>query len=143
MLHKLARKLKLPKLTFQVIRRTVATLAQKKGTVKDVQGMLRHSRTATTTDIYMQGIPEGVRGTIDSIHRELTKSPKPNGSGSGSKKETSLPIEKKMESGGGKTGVQAGRTLQERRNASDFKTRRRKALKICYQMLPSRERRSR
>lgn len=74
-LHKLARKLGLPKLTFQVIRRTVATLAQKKGTVKDVQGVMRHSRTATTTDIYMQEIPAGVRGTIDSIHRELKKSP--------------------------------------------------------------------
>jgi integrase len=33
-LHKLARDLKLPKVTFQVIRRTSATLAQKKGTVK-------------------------------------------------------------------------------------------------------------
>jgi integrase len=53
-LHKLARDLKLPKLTFQVIRRTIATLAQKKGTVKDVQGVMRHSRTATTTDVYMQ-----------------------------------------------------------------------------------------
>lgn len=63
--HKLARKLKLPKLTFQVIRRTVATLAPKKRNVKDVQGVLRHSRTATTTDIYMQEIPEGVRSTID------------------------------------------------------------------------------
>jgi hypothetical protein len=38
-LHKLARNLELPKLTFQVIRRTIATLAQKKGTVKDVQGV--------------------------------------------------------------------------------------------------------
>jgi hypothetical protein len=47
----LARNPELPKLTFQVIRRTIATLAQKKGTVKDVQGVLRHSRTATTTDV--------------------------------------------------------------------------------------------
>ena len=47
MLHKLARDLSLPKLTFQVIRRTIATLAQKKGTVKDVQGLMRHSRTAS------------------------------------------------------------------------------------------------
>ena len=50
-LHKLARELELPKLTFQV-RRTIATLAQKKGTVKDVQGLLRHSCAATTTDVY-------------------------------------------------------------------------------------------
>jgi len=70
-LHKLAEELELPKLTFQVIRRTIATLAQRKGTVKDVQGMMRHSRTATTTDVYMQELPEGVRATINSIHQEL------------------------------------------------------------------------
>ena len=70
-LHKLATELGLPKLTFQVIRRTIATLAQRKGTVKDVQGMMRHSRVATTTNVYMQELPEGVRATVDSIHREL------------------------------------------------------------------------
>ncbi len=70
-LHKLAKELALPKLTFQVIRRTIATLAQRKGTVKDVQGMMRHSRVATTTDVYMQELPEGVRATVDSIHQEL------------------------------------------------------------------------
>ena len=79
-LHKLASDLKLPKLTFQVIRRTIATLAQKKGTVKDVQGVMRHSRTATTTDVYLQEIPARVQSTINSINRELRgsvgKSPK-------------------------------------------------------------------
>ena len=70
-LHKLAKKLGLPKLTFQVIRRTIATLAQKKGTVKDVQGVLRHSRTATTADVNMQEIPASVQATVNSIHREL------------------------------------------------------------------------
>lgn len=70
-LHNLARDLSLPKLTFQVIRRTIATLAQKKGTVKDVQGVLRHSRTATTTDVYMQEIPESLQATINSINGEL------------------------------------------------------------------------
>jgi hypothetical protein len=73
-LHRLARDLELPKMTFQVIRRTIATLAQKKGTVKDVQGVLRHSRTATTTDVYMQEIPESVQAMINSINRELRKS---------------------------------------------------------------------
>ena len=75
-LHKLARDLELPKLTFQVIRRTIATLAQKKGTVKDVQGLMRHSRTATTTDVYMQEIPESVQSTVNSIHMELRQGPK-------------------------------------------------------------------
>jgi hypothetical protein len=73
---------------------------------KDVQGVLRHSRTATTTDIYMQEIPEGVRGTIDSIHSELTKRAKPNGT----------------KSRGGKTKVSGGRTLHERRSAGKFET---------------------
>ena len=38
--------------------------------MKDVQGVLRHSRTATT-DVYMQEIPESVRATVNSIHSEL------------------------------------------------------------------------
>ena len=66
-----AQQLELPKLTFQVIRRTIATLAQKKRTVKDVQGVLRHSRIATTTDVYMQEIPESVQKTVDAISAEL------------------------------------------------------------------------
>jgi integrase len=70
-LHGLAQDLELPKLTFQVIRRTIATLAQKKGTAKDIQGVLRHSRTATTTDVYMQQIPESVQKTVDAISAEL------------------------------------------------------------------------
>ena len=75
-LHKIAYELHLPKLTFQVIRRTIATLAQKKGTIKDVQGVMRHSRTATTTDVYMQEIPASVQSTINSINSELRKSDK-------------------------------------------------------------------
>jgi hypothetical protein len=72
-LHKIARELQLPKLTFQVIRRTIATLVQKEGTVKDVQGVIRHSRTATTTDVYMQEIPASVQSTINSINSELRR----------------------------------------------------------------------
>ncbi|HEX3105165.1 MAG TPA: tyrosine-type recombinase/integrase, partial [Terriglobales bacterium] len=48
-MRKLGKELGLPKLTFQVIRRTIATLGQKKGTPKDIQGVLRHSRLSTTT----------------------------------------------------------------------------------------------
>ena len=70
-LHGLAQELELPKLTFQVIRRTIATLAQKKGTVKDIQGVLRHSRIATTTDVYMQEIPESVQKTVNAISADL------------------------------------------------------------------------
>ena len=36
-----------------------------------MQGVLRHSRAATTTDVYMQEIPASVQATVNSIHREL------------------------------------------------------------------------
>ena len=71
----------MPKLTFQVIRRTIATLAQHLGSVKDVQGLLRHMRAPTTTDKYMQIIPEGVASTLNAINSELRRK-KPAGKGS-------------------------------------------------------------
>ena len=49
------------------------TLGQKKGTPKDIQGLLRHSLLATTTVVYMQEIPESVKATIEAINRELRK----------------------------------------------------------------------
>ncbi len=39
--------------------------------MKDIQGVLRHSRVATTTDVYMQEIPESVEQTVDAISAEL------------------------------------------------------------------------
>ncbi len=70
-LHKLARELELPKLTFQVIRRTIATLGKTKGHPKDIQGLMRHSRLATTMEVYMQSLQREVRTAINSIHDEL------------------------------------------------------------------------
>lgn len=48
-------------------------LSPEKGTVKDVQGVMGHTRLATTTDVYvyMQPIPESVRATVDSLDRGL------------------------------------------------------------------------
>src|SRR5215472_9883211 len=57
---------------FQVLRRTMATLAQTKGGVKDVQGVLGHSKADTTVNVYMQEIEEGVKQTLDAIYAELT-----------------------------------------------------------------------
>jgi integrase len=70
-LHKLADQLELPKLTFQVIRRTIATLGKTKGHVEDIQGMMRHSKASTTTDVYMQSLEPEVRSAINAIHDEL------------------------------------------------------------------------
>lgn len=67
-----------PNSTSKVIRRTIATLGKIKGHVKDIQGMMRHSKASTTTDVYMQSLEQEVRSTINSIHSELV-SPRTNG----------------------------------------------------------------
>jgi integrase len=69
-LHKLARELDLPKLIFQVIRRTIATLGKTKGHVKDIQGMMRHSKASTTTDVYMQSLEPEVRTASSAVSRK-------------------------------------------------------------------------
>src|SRR5271167_832644 len=66
----------LSKLNFQVLRRSIATLAQTKGNVKDVQGILGHTKADTTVNVYMQQIEEGVKLTLDAIYAELTAGPK-------------------------------------------------------------------
>ena len=72
-LKKLADTLNLPNLTFQIIRRTIATLSQTKGHIKETQGLLRHARLPTTGNVYQQILPEGVANMVDSIHGELRK----------------------------------------------------------------------
>jgi len=67
----LAQRLGLPKLNFQVLRRTMATLAQKKGSVKDIQAHLRHAKADTTANEYMQELPESVKQMVDSVYGEL------------------------------------------------------------------------
>jgi len=75
-LKKLGEELGLKKLNFQILRRTIATLAQTKGNVKDVQGILAHAKADTTANVYMQQIEEGVKQTLDAIYAELTAHPK-------------------------------------------------------------------
>jgi len=57
-LKKLAAELGLRKLNFQVLRRTTATLAQTKGSVKDVLGILGHAKPDITASVYMQQIDD-------------------------------------------------------------------------------------
>jgi integrase len=75
-LKKLGEQLGPPKLNFQVLRRTIATLAQTKGSVKDVQGVLCHSKPDITANVYMQQIDSGVRQALDAIYSELAASRK-------------------------------------------------------------------
>lgn len=58
-------------MNFQVLRRTTATLAQKKGSVKDIQVHLRHAKADTTANEYMEELPESVKQMVDSVYGEL------------------------------------------------------------------------
>jgi integrase len=51
----------LAKLNFQVLRRTIATLAQTTGNIKDVQGIMGHTKADTTLNVYTQQINAGVK----------------------------------------------------------------------------------
>jgi len=72
-LKPLADSLGIPKLNFQVLRRTMATQAQKMGSVKDIQAHLRHSRPDTTANEYMQELPESVQSMVGSVYAMLMK----------------------------------------------------------------------
>ena len=72
-LNPLAEKLGLPKLNFQVMRRTMATQAQSMGSVKDIQAHLRHAKADTTANEYMQQLPESVKQMVGSVYAMLKK----------------------------------------------------------------------
>ena len=76
-LKPLAEKLKVPKLNFQILRRTMATRAQRMGSVKDIQAHLRHSKADTTANEYMQELPGSVKQMVGSVYSVLTKKGKP------------------------------------------------------------------
>jgi integrase len=76
-LKPLAESLEIPKLNFQVIRRTIATRAQSLGSVKDIQSHLRHSRADTTANEYMQELPESVQQMVGTVYELLTSATKP------------------------------------------------------------------
>lgn len=64
----------LAKLNFQILRRTYATRAigERKGTLKDVQKQLRHSRPDITLENYVKEIPESVYRMVDAMYDEIT-----------------------------------------------------------------------
>lgn len=72
-LKPLAERLAIEKLNFQILRRTMATQAQKMGSVKDIQAHLRHARPDTTANEYMQALPASVRQMVGSVYLMLTK----------------------------------------------------------------------
>ena len=73
----LAEKLGIPILNFQILRRTMATRAQKMGSVKDIQAHLWHAKADTTANEYMQELPESVKQMVDSVSAMLSMQAEP------------------------------------------------------------------
>jgi hypothetical protein len=66
-------KLRLERLNFQILRRSYATLAVggRKGTTRDVQTMLRHTRPDTTFENYVKDVPESVYAMSDAMYEAI------------------------------------------------------------------------
>lgn len=60
-----------PKVNFQVLRRTVATHVQGMGSAKDTQTMLRHTKPDTAQINYVQPVEDSVRSTVDKLAATL------------------------------------------------------------------------
>jgi integrase len=74
-LRPIKEKLNIPILNFQVLRRTMATLSQRAGSVKDVQAHLRHKTPDVTASEYMQSVPESACTMVNEVYEELVKQP--------------------------------------------------------------------
>ena len=63
-----ARKLGIPWVNWQALRRSFATWLKLAGAdVKDAQALMRHSRASTTLDIYQQFVPESQRLVVGRL----------------------------------------------------------------------------
>jgi hypothetical protein len=72
-LKPLAERLGIERLNFQILRRTIATQAQRMGSVKDIQAHLRHARPDTAACECMQDLPESVQEMVGSMYEKLRK----------------------------------------------------------------------
>ena len=96
--------------------------------------MLRHSRVATTTDVYMQTMEDGVRSTVTSIHEELMATGTTGQHPAGSR------VMQRSENFSAGKATSKGRVLQEipseRKEAAITHPVRGKVLEFATKMLP-------
>jgi hypothetical protein len=62
---------RVPKVNFQVLRRTVAMHVQGIGSAKDTQTMLRHTKPDTAQINYVQPVEDSVRSAVDKLAATL------------------------------------------------------------------------
>lgn len=61
----------IPKVNFQILRRTVATHAQHLGSPKDISAVMRHKKVETAQQHYIQVMEETVRQTVEKISAKM------------------------------------------------------------------------
>ena len=69
----LAQRLGIPRLNFQILRRTMATQAQNMGSVKDIQAHLRHAKADTTPASTCRRYPKACRRWSVPVYLMLEK----------------------------------------------------------------------
>jgi integrase len=70
-LAEIAKRAEVPRVNFQIIRRSVGTWVNALGSMKDAQAVLRHKKVETTANIYAQAVDETVRATLDKLDAKL------------------------------------------------------------------------
>jgi len=76
-LNPLAEKLAIPKLTFQILRHTMATRAQELGSVRDIQAHLRRANADLAANEYTQELRKSVKRMVGSVYAMLPVQPEP------------------------------------------------------------------
>jgi integrase len=67
----LAKMAGIPRLNFQILRRTVATHAQSLGSPRDIASILRHKKVETAQQHYIQVIDETVKETTEKLSAKM------------------------------------------------------------------------
>jgi integrase len=67
----LAKRAGIPRLNFQILRRTVATHAQHLGSPKDIATLMRHKKVETSQQHYIQAIEETVKATGELLAAKM------------------------------------------------------------------------
>jgi integrase len=70
-LAEIAKRAEVPRVNFQIIRRSVGTWVNALGSMKDAQAVLRHKKMETTANVYAQAVDETVRNTLDKLDAKL------------------------------------------------------------------------
>ena len=71
-LYPIKRDLGLKKLNFQILRRSFTTRGQEFGSLKDLQGVLRHEKIDTTANEYAQVVDARVQELVERMYERLT-----------------------------------------------------------------------